>query len=185
MASLVHGTTAEGFKAIMSKAGKCGLGSPWTVSDNDGMMYFYDAVQVGEEWGCDSDDEAIERAAMQAAEQAELQYACQGKAGDIIVLVCNVPDDIVEVDTSCENMEHCRMIPCDSFDASMIVSAFHTALDIWQVPYVLASVMSNSYFNTADIPANLLRLAESCGFDDDKYIDLDSLSLENAILRFA
>lgn len=186
MATLIHGTTSKGFKAIINGEGKAGLHNPWSVSDNDGMMYFFDAEQILSECGFDEESEAIAQGVNQAFEQARLQWACRGEAGDIVVMVCDVPDDIVEVDTSCPNMEHCRMIPCGSFNESMIKRVFTGSMDIWEVPSILGCVLGNDIFNTYELPEKLLSLAERIGFDDDIYsYDVDETTLSDAKMRFA
>lgn len=179
MAIVTHGTTLDGFKAIMGNKGKQGLPAPWTVSDNDNQMYFYDAVAVSEEWG---DEYSPEPAQRQSSEQAVLQLCSGGYGGTVVVLTCDIPDDLLEQDYSCDNMENARCIPCDSFDPSWIVEIHTREVDQWVIPLHLACILDNSMFNTSQIPETLLTLAQAVGYNDCIYeFELDQQDVKSFI----
>jgi hypothetical protein len=169
MALVTHGTTLAGFKAIMAGAGKDDLGhSPWTVSDNDGQMYFFDVKATGDDYGHDYDDEqtdAINCTANQSFEAARLQYAVQGKGGQVVVLICDVPDDMLELDYSCHGdsdaMPNARAVPCSDFDPKWIVDIQVADFDQWDCVAALACVWGNELFNTGSVPLKLAQLVES------------------------
>lgn len=175
MAILTHGTTLEGFKAIMAGNGKADLPAPWTVSDNDGAMYFYDAAAVAGDYGCDEFDASYARNA--SYENATLQVAMTAKSGLVVVLTCDIPDDILEVDYSCDNMEHARSIGCDEFKLEYITAIHICEIDQWSIPFLIQGVIDNPMFNVGELPPKLLKLATVCGYDDDHF-DYELIEVE-------
>lgn len=169
MALVTHGTTLEGFKAIMAQMGKGVLGvAPWTVSDNDGQMYFFDVRSVGEDYGHDYDEEqteAINCTANQSFEAARLQYAVQGKGGQVVVLVCDIPDDMLELDYSCHGdsdaMPNARAVACCDFDPSWIVDIKVATFDQWDCVAALLCVWGNELFNRGEVPERLANLVDA------------------------
>lgn len=187
MALVTHGTTLEGFKAIMAGAGKADLGSaPWTVSDNDGQMYFYDVKSVGEDYGHDYDEEqteAINATCNQSFEAARLQYAVQGKGGQVVVLICDVPDDMLELDYSCHGnsdaMPNARAVPCSDFDPAWIADIKVADFDQWDCVAALACVWDNDMFNREEVPERLAQLVNQIGYSDGLFESLYEFELES------
>lgn len=173
MALVTHGTTIEGFKAIMSQQGKGVLGvAPWTVSDNDGQMYFYDVHATGEEYGHGDPEEegfdvfgAIDAACNQSFEAARLQYAVQGKGGQVVVLVCDIPDHMLELDYSCHGdsdaMPNARAVACCDFDPSWIVDIQVATFDQWDCVSALLCVWGNELFNRGEVPERLASVVDA------------------------
>ncbi|WYV99615.1 hypothetical protein Kassivere_00106 [Pseudomonas phage vB_PpuM-Kassivere] len=169
MALVTHGTTLEGFKAIMAGNGKCTLGpAPWTVSDNDGCMYFFDVKSVGADYGHDIEEEqteAIQVTCNQSFEAARLQYAVQGKGGQVVVLVCDVPDQLLELDYSCHGdsdaMPNARAIGETEFDPAWIVDIRVAEFDQWDCVAALLCVWGNDLFNRGSVPERLVSLVNT------------------------
>lgn len=198
MALVTHGTTLAGFKAIMAQMGKGVLGvAPWTVSDNDGQMYFFDVKSVGEDYGHDYDEEqneAINVTANQSFEAARLQYAVQGLGGQVVVLVCDIPDDMLELDYSCHGdsdaMPNARAVACYDFDPSWIVNIQVADFDQWDCVAALACVWDNELFNGGEVPLKLAQLVESvkgnCELFESLYdYDLESVDVQEFIANNA
>ena len=91
--TLTHGTTLEGFKAIMAGIGKHDQPNPWTVSDNDDQMYFYDSVAVAEDYGRDEDDLCHGDSVNSSFENARLQIAFTGKSNTCLLYTSPSPRD--------------------------------------------------------------------------------------------
>lgn len=170
--TLTHGTTLEGFKAIMAGIGKHDQPNPWTVSDNDGQMYFYDSVAVAEDYGRDEDDLCHGDAVNSSFENARLQIAFTGKSDTAVVIVCEVPEHLIELDSSCENMPHSRSIQCGDFSPEWITHIYTCGVDIWEIPYILACVVQNHLFNWGDVEEKLVKLANVLANSDDGFDDL-------------
>ena len=186
MALVTHGTTLAGFKAIMAGAGKSLEHNPWTVSDNDGQMYFYDVKSVGEEYGHDYDEEqteAINATCNQAFEAARLQYAAKGQGGQVVVLICDIPDDMLELDYSCHGdsdaMPHARAVPCSDFDPKWIVDIKVADFDVWDCVAALLCVWGNELFNRGEVPERLSVIVENCQGVDGLYDCLYGFELES------
>lgn len=170
--TLTHGTTLEGFKAIMAGIGKHDQPNPWTVSDNDGQMYFYDSVAVAEDYGRDEGDLCHGDAVNSSFENARLQIAFTGKSDTAVVIVCEVPEHLIELDSSCENMPHSRSIQCGGFNPEWITHIYTCGVDIWEIPYILACVVQNHLFNWGDVEEKLVKLANVLANSDDGFDDL-------------
>lgn len=186
MALVTHGTTLAGFKAIMAGEGKASLGTaPWTVSDNDGQMYFYSAIGCYVDWHGEQPEGAVDTtpAANQSFEAARLQYAVKGLGGQVVVLVCDIPDDLLELDYSCHGdssaMPNARAIACCDFDPAWIVDIQVANFDQWDCVPALLCVWSNELFNQGEVPERLAKLIESIGHSDDLYEGLYDYSLES------
>lgn len=193
MALVTHGTTLAGFKAIMAGAGKSLDHNPWTVSDNDGQMYFFDVESVGRDYGHDYDEEqteALNVTANQSFEAARLQYAAKGQGGQVVVLICDVPDDMLELDYSCHGdsdaMPHARAVPCDEFNPKWIVDIQVADFDQWDCVAALACVWGNDLFNRDEVPEKLAALVDmvsgNCELYDSLYdFDLQSVDVQEFI----
>lgn len=189
MALVTHGTTLAGFKAIMKGEGKASLGAaPWTVSDNDGQMYFFDVKATGEDYGCNINDEgdredAITYTANLSFEAARLQYAVQGKGGQVVVLVCDIPSDLLELDYSCHGdsdaMPNARAIACCDFDPAWIVDIRVADFDQWDCVAVLACIWGNGLFNQGEVPERLAQLVEAVSGDHGFFDSLYDFHLES------
>jgi len=182
MAIVTHGTTLAGFKAIMSKEGKSLVHAPWTVSDNDGIMYFYDANSTGGDHGYCPEDEADDcrtAAANQSFEAARLQYAAKGQGGLVVVLVCDIPDDKLDLDYSChgdsDRMPNARSIACESFDPSWIVEIRTETFDQWDCIPALLCVWDNTLFNKEEIPQGLATTVDIMHEAGSNYALIESL----------
>lgn len=171
--TLTHGTTLGGFKAIMAGVGKHDQPNPWTVSDNDSQMYFYDAVAVAEDFGREGDELPCHGDSVNSAfENARLQIAFTGKSNTAVVIVCEVPEHIIEMDSSCENMPHARSIQCEEFDPSWITHIYTCDVDMWDAPQILACVSDNDMFNWGEVPEKLVRLSKILAKNGDGFDDL-------------
>lgn len=159
MAILTHGTTEQGLKAILSGSGKT-LCSLWDCSDRDDYMYFYDAKDVAEDYGRDEDEDGTDDAVRQSLENAQLQLVTEGAGGKIFSLVCEVPDDLIELDDSCPNMQHARRIECEKFDPKWIVAIYTHDVNIWSLPFILSSVITNDLVAEWNVSSELWTMAK-------------------------
>lgn len=164
MAIVTHGTTLAGFKAIMARSGKIETDSPWTVSQDDGKMYFYHAESVGEAYGYEEPEYSVDAAANLSFEAGRLQYAVAGEGGQVVVLVCDIPDSSLELDYSCNGdcsvMSEARAMDCDEFDPAWIVEIRTCDFNVWDCPFILACAWDNSLFNKWVVPENLQKVVE-------------------------
>jgi hypothetical protein len=180
----------QGFKDIIAGKGKSLAASPWTVSDNDGQMYFFDVAATGEDYGHSIDDEledAINVTCNQSFEAARLQYAVNGQGGQVVVLVCDIPDDMLELDYSCHGdsdaMPNARAVPCCDFDLKWIVDIKVGAFDQWDCVAALACVWGNQLFNHGAVPEKLAALVDNvagnCDGLYDSLYDYELVSVQN------
>lgn len=164
MALFTHGTTLEGLKAILTGAGKSELSNPWTVSDNDGQMYFYAVEKALDEW--DTIEEALESCQRASMENARMQAAFTGKPTDVYVLTCEIDPDLLEDDYSCENMGGvASQMACTDFDIGTVVAVHKLELSIWDYPVVLACMLNNNLFNWGEVDPRLMALAKNVSDD--------------------
>lgn len=159
-----HGTTEKGLKAILEGGRK--PNNPWSVSDNDGCMYFWPSDKLADEYLTDNiEDQGIQR----GFESAQVQAAVSQEE-KLIVISINVPDEMLSDDLSCENMENtASYIYCSDFNKSMIVKTFEFTMNKWAFPFVIKSLLNNEYFNEYCIEDDLLRVAQM--LPDNTFID--------------
>lgn len=158
-----HGTTEENYKRILKGEDK--LTGPWTVSDKDNCMYFWPLDKA------DSKEDAIQH----AFEAAQVQAAIRGEDTDLYVIVCEIPDELLQDDYSCENMDSmASYILCSDFDIDMIKEHFISRYNKWYSPFIINGLLQNPHFNRYIVEDTLLLMAESVGdvyLDDMYYFD--------------
>jgi hypothetical protein len=167
MATYYHGTTREGLMAILHGQGKpCG---PWTCSDRDGMTYLWDPERLMAVGEIEEPEEAIRR----AFESAQFQAAAMGDDTTLYVLELDLDSEGVDVDASCENMEHCGAIPSEYITPDRIVRVHAGPFSKWVSPYLLAGRLDSELLNRSAIDEKLLEIAELVArqriFIDDIY----------------
>lgn len=179
MALFTHGTTLEGLKAILAGKGKEGLPNPWTVCDNDGQMYFYSVAKHLDDYDFDA-DATLSGCQRSSMENARLQAAFTGKPTDVYVLTCEIDEESLEDDYSCDGMgDSASQMACADFDPACIVAVHKLdGLSIWQYPAVLACVGGNSLFNWGELDPSLLKLVESVSGGYDELYDQELIEVE-------
>jgi hypothetical protein len=109
-----HGMTESAFKQFQGFDLDKNVISPWVCSDGDGMTYVHTLEFSETETGEDG-EYAIDHAIQQAKESGIIQAAVNDDS-IVYVLEVNIPNEILEVDFSCNNMEHCRCLPSEEFN---------------------------------------------------------------------
>lgn len=167
-----HGTTAQGLQNIINGSEEKHV-SPWTVSDNDGIMYVYPSDKVAREHGLDleEDFEEVQQYARQACfEQAQLQVLCNDET-EIFVIEFDIDESLLEDDYSCDNMAGiASCFNMGEFDASSIQSIVKHTVNIYHKPFIAAPVLHNPNFNVAALDPALLAAAETIA-DAGVYLD--------------
>lgn len=151
-----HGTTEQSYKAIM--AGESKITGPWTVSDMDSCMYFW---PIDKSEG-DDDDELSEYCIRMGFESAQVQAAVKGDNTKLYVIACEIPDELLEDDFSCENMsDSASYILCSQFSKDMIVKTLVCDFNQWHSPFIISGLLDNPNFNHYSIEPELLTISES------------------------
>lgn len=162
---LYHGTIYGSLSDC--KEGKV---SPWTVSDNDGLTYFWELEGFAERECFDFDDVderrlIEERCIFAAFEQAEIQAAVTGEDQTLTVLVYEVEKENYEEDYSCDNMEGAVCMPADEAGALVPVEVYEVEFNKWTAPLIIKGLSSNTIFNRA-LPEGLLAVANRLSTSD-------------------
>lgn len=167
-----HGTTKKGLKSILNNSG-IKPNSPWTCSDQDGLMYVYplnkivDAHCLEEEEKEDQINEGIRN----AFESANIQAAIEAKANTLYVLVMEVDENLLEDDYSCDNMaDIASCMNMIDFNSTSIVSVYECQYNIWKTPFVISSLLGNELFNVFSIEDELLKISQYLK-DNETYIE--------------
>lgn len=155
-----HGMTEKAFKAYLSGSDESGIIGPWTCSDNDGNAYLYPIEHGFNECSTDCEDEAANFCIQAAKESATIQAAINDD-GKVFVFDMTIPDELLEVDYSCENMQFCRFTSIEVFreyakNAHIHNFSINRALHIFRV----AGLIHNCEFNSASIDPELYEAAK-------------------------
>lgn len=175
-----HGTTKENYLAILNGDLAPKSISAWSCSVDDNCIYFYsfDAVKANE---CNSDDdeEYVEAICISKCfEQAQIQAAYIGEHTELVVFSAEIPDNLLESDYSCENMESTAVFClCDQFKPEYIKDVWKYSFNKWSSPAVISGIIGNPYFNHYDCDAMLLKCAETAVFDET-LLDFDYIKTD-------
>lgn len=155
-----HGMTEKAFKAYLSGSDTSGIIGPWTCSDNDGNTYLYPIEHGYSECGTDDEEEAANFCIQQAKESAMIQAACNDD-NRVFVFDLNIPDELLQIDKSCENMQFCRFVSVAQFreyakDAAIHNFSVNRALHVFRI----AGLLWNYEFNESGINPELLEAAK-------------------------
>lgn len=152
--------TRTAFEAFKAGQGKRDMVAPWSVSDNDGMMYFYSALKVSQEYGDMPESEYTESMGISRAyESASIQAALQGET-EIIVLCMDLSEVEYSDDNSCENMAYIAdCAACEDVSTAQIVKAYSLPYSQYLTPFTIAGLLDNEYFNLHDIDPVLINIA--------------------------
>lgn len=167
-----HGMTRKAFEAFKAGKGKSELITPWSVSDNDGCMYFYSAAKIKNEYCNEGDtDEILQYGIDNAYSSGSIQAAMSGD-NEVIVLCLNLSDVCYSDDYSCENMAYIAdYANCDSVQMQHVIKAYSLPYVQYMAPFTIAGLLNNNYFNTYDVDPTLLKFAEQiskAGFHFDE-----------------
>lgn len=103
-----HGTTRENALRILS--GECKDSPTWSVSDDE-YLYLWCPAALIDGGECEEEEEADERAIRMAFESAQITAAMSEEPQKELVVLCfELPDEIIEADESCENMNLSRRV---------------------------------------------------------------------------
>jgi hypothetical protein len=139
--------------------------STWVCSDGDGMTYLHTIEHSINELDCTDESEAIQFAIQQAKESAIIQAAIIQAAinNDSIVYVLQIdlPDESLQIDRSCRNMEYCRCIDSDEFDALKDNAIIHRfEVNLYFHVFRLAGLIKNEQFNVYALDGGLIEACE-------------------------
>lgn len=156
---VVHGTTKAGFEAIRNRTGKAS--GPWSCSDCDSFTYVYPFDKITNEFGTEGDEEStVERAIQMAFESAQIQTLHNAET-TLIALVLEVPDHLLEDDTSCENMASlASQFDIEDWDKVTILEVYKCEMNLYHKPFVLAGLIGMEYFNDEGIDTALYQTAQ-------------------------
>lgn len=147
MATFFHGITGKAFEAFMqgdfSGQKKNEVISPWVCSDSDGFTYLHSLEYFENEY----EDDYAENAAIQDAFSSAVLQSAMNSDNCAYVIQFNFDPEEVEVDYSCENMEHCRRIECDKIKRENIVKVYKLDLNPEFHLFRLLPIFENTYFN--------------------------------------
>lgn len=167
-----HAMSKTAFNAFMQNKGKTDLIAPWTVSDNDGYMYFYSLQKNLSNW--DDAEQAADECKRSAYWNAQLQAAISGDS-EIIILGFNLEHSGVDYsdDLSCENMQDSAdCARCSDITPAMVIEAYKAECNPWLAPFTLAGALDNPYFNIGAIPPLLFKAAQAIS-EATVYLDQD------------
>ncbi len=146
-----HGTTPEFMRQILSgeKKSEC----TWYCSDDD-CLYVYPlnkADEYDDEWPEDSENAQV----ICALESAQLTAACHGHS-KILVMEFDFPDEELEDDGSCDNMEDVASCVCIS-DYSRYLTSIHYSDDYNPElrPFYLMGMKGNYQFNRDSLSSDM------------------------------
>ena len=139
--------------------------SPWSVSDNDGLMYVWPEDKLINGYDYEEESHFI----YQAFESAQIQ-ALVTQEEMLYCVVLEIEDEILQDDYSCENMNSiASTIYMSEFDTGMIVKVYKCKQNKWYFPIILKGLLKNEYFNKYSIEESLLQIAEA--LPEDLYLD--------------
>lgn len=152
--------TEKAFKAYLSGSDESGIIGPWNCSDNDGNAYLYPIEHGFNECSTDSEEEAANFCIQAAKESATIQAAINDD-NRVFVFDLTIPDELLEVDYSCENMQFCRFVPIEVFrehakNAHIRNFSINRALHVFRI----AGLIRNYEFNSAAIDPDLYEAAK-------------------------
>jgi hypothetical protein len=156
-----HGMTEKAYKQWATTDSKpTNVISPWTVSDNDGFTYLHTIDHAMIECSTDDIDEAKHFAISQAKESAFIQAAVNND-NCVYVIEMELPDELLETDVSCENMDFCKCIDSGTFNRykeKAIIHCFpvNPMLHIFRI----AGLINNNYFNKYELPDEIVEAAK-------------------------
>jgi hypothetical protein len=156
-----HGTTKKGLNAILNGGSKPNC--PWTVSDNDGMTYVWPLDKLVSANALEDDDASYqtEYGIRQAFESAEIQ-AVMEESEAIFVIELDIPDELLEDDFSCENMDNvASVLHMNDFDLKFIKKVYIADLNKWSFPFIVSGLLQNEHFNRWAVDEQLVEIAES------------------------
>lgn len=165
-----HGTTKKGLAAILSGDNHKPT-SPWVCSDNDGAMYFYPIDKVISVNGLEDEyDDGPEQALMYAYESAFSSAMIQAVTSletELYVITCEIPDELLEDDYSCENMaDIASYIEQGEFSLGFIEEIHTVKINQYRLPYDAAMLLRNDLFNKWALDGDLLEMAEAIATTD-------------------
>lgn len=154
-----HGITAKAYEQYKLRQGKSGVVSPWVCSDNDGYTYVWPLSTCCE--GVDDPEEA-RHIGIRLARECALTQASVNNDEKVYVIVVDIPEDVLDVDYSCENMENARYIPENAFYNYNPVEILEFDCPIYWHPFIISGVFDNYQFNKSAINEDLLQFAKVC-----------------------
>lgn len=136
------GMTMEQYENLLIKGGK--ELSSWNVSNYDNLIYFWDVEKIMETEDIEK-EEAIEQAKRQAM-WSGLTNVANFESDYLVILELNLPENKIEDDDSCENMDQASCIHINDFDNNFIWSAEKAEVSMMLYPFILAGITKNEYF---------------------------------------
>ena len=152
-----HGMTESAFKYWIQGKESYAI-SPWIVSDNDGCTYLHTIEHALEETG--DSEYAKDFAIRQAKESAIIQAAMNNDNG-VFVIEIEVPDSMLNIDYSCDNMQHCRYITESEFNALRDKARIHSfSVNSYLHIFRIAGLLNNRHFNKYALDEEIVEAAQ-------------------------
>lgn len=176
------GMTKEQYENLLIKGGKGE--SSWSVSDGDNCIYFWNLEKIKEmEYENDDDYEASIDYAKQQAMWSGLTNVANFKSDYLVILTLSIPENLIDDDDSCENMDEASCIHINDFDNKFIIEAEQAEVSTMLYPYILCGVTENKYFQLHNNDYLLSKLIEAvkdsdtlCDIiDNGYYLDFEKL----------
>ena len=193
-----HGTSLKNALAIVNGSTDKNTGI-WSVSDNDGAFYFYPVNKIADEYGLDIEydfDDVIYQGINKAKWHGQAA-TCHAPTDEttFVVLEMSIPDDLIEDDFSCPNMDSiASFINIDDLGKVTFDFLHVGSMSVYHRPYVLSNVVWNDEcFTDSEIDPDLLAMANllaSAGGDgSDIYeaindAETEGMSLETFIAQY-
>lgn len=155
-----HGMTESAFKQFTGANPDAFVISPWSCSDGDNMTYVHTLEFSQTEIG-DNSEHAIEHAIQQAKGSGIIQAAINDDS-KVYVIEVELPDDVLEVDYSCENMEHCRCLRSDLFNEYAKTAKIHEfEVNKFFHVFRLAGFINHKQFNWSMLDEDIYQAAKA------------------------
>lgn len=166
---VLHGTTKElSFLVNEFKKSSC-----WGCSLHDNYVYVWNPASFESEFQesyseppwynftPDSDVLSVAECFRYAKDSAYTQAAHLGKDTQCMVYVLDIPQEYLEPDTSCPNMENALRFRKTDFDPSWIVGLYTKDFSSYASPFLVANLLRNEYFEDSLMDENLYKIAKS------------------------
>ena len=159
-----HGTTREHAINILANGNK--TTATWHCSD-DAYLYLWCPDVLIKNRECEKEDSGA-MAIQFAFESSQITAAMsENMQKELIVLCFDFPENLIELDESCENMELSRRICLQDYTKyykTSFVAKHNPRLDA----FVLSGLLDNQYLNFYTLDDDLLQAAKTL---KDQYID--------------
>ena len=104
MTICLHATSADNLESILKDGLKTDKDKLWSVSEDGVYFYHLDRYRRANGY-IDEDDETVYNAMLNDSQTQSTVALSKAKDCRIVIVEVDLPDDVVEDDNSCENMD--------------------------------------------------------------------------------